>query len=59
MLNRLGDSLYWLLMTSPKWLLGSIIPFSILSKIRRNISADLVTKNMNIYNESSQRHLFI
>ena len=40
------DSLYWLLMTSPKWLLGSIIPFRILtlSKIRRNVSADLVTK---------------
>ena len=35
-------------MISPKWLLGSIIPFSILSKIRRIVSADLVTKNMNI-----------
>ena len=44
MLNRLGDSLYWLLTTSPKWLLGSIIPFSIPSKIRRNGSVDLVTK---------------
>ena len=54
MLNRLGDSLYWLLMTSPKWLLDWIIPFSILSKIRHNVSADFMTKNK--YNESSQRH---
>ena len=42
-------------MTSPKWLLGSIIPFSILSKIRRNVSADLSDKEHE-YNESSLRH---